>query len=246
LRNRVRFGGLTSISYNPCVREVVFASGNKEKLDEFREIIRQAELEIAVRAPAELGIDVEVEETGESFEENARIKAVEIARAIYVGMTPLAAGDRAAARARGILVIAEDSGLTIDALDGWPGVHSKRVASSDPERIALVLERLAECGIGTSPDSTGDAADLRRTARFVCAAAVADRSGVIFESRGEVEGLIAKMPSGEGGFGYDPIFFYAPENRTFAEMTRSEKSRVSHRRRALEKVCAWLEVDSLG
>lgn len=196
---------------------IVFATSNPGKLAEFREILSHCGLFYQVFVPSELGLDFEPEETGNSFEDNAAEKALSIAKALA---TVTSIGSR--------IVIAEDSGLEVDALYGWPGVNSKRVAPTDAGRISLLLDNLKDVPPG------------KRIARFVCCAAVADDERVLFESRGEVEGFITEKPSGAGGFGYDPVFFYPPAGKTFAEMTIAEKSAISHRRLALEEVCLWL------
>jgi XTP/dITP diphosphohydrolase len=129
------------------------------------------------------------------------------------------------------LVIADDSGLEIDALGGEPGVRSARLggpAATDADRVRLVLRRLE--GVPWE----------RRSARFRCVIAVARQGEVLADFSGEVEGIITHEPAGAGGFGYDPLFYYPPMDRTFAEMTGPEKSRVSHRGQALERAVGWL------
>jgi len=153
------------------------------------------------------------DETGASFDENARDKA------LYY------------AAATGEIVVAEDSGLEIDALDGAPGVHSARyggAALSYPEKFAIIYAALAERQALESP------------ARFVCAVALAHEGEILFEARGTVEGRIAPEPRGRGGFGYDPIFFYPPYNRTLAEVTKQEKAAVSHRGKAFRALREFL------
>jgi len=163
------------------------------------------------------------DETGLTFEENARAKA------LYY------------ASATGELTVAEDSGLEIDALGGAPGVESARfggVEATYPEKFALIYDRLRAAGRIDSP------------ARFVCALAltrgpvvgrVAGAPGIIFETRGVIEGRIAAAPAGGGGFGYDPIFFYPPYGCTLAEATAEQKSAVSHRGQAFRKLRGYLE-----
>ncbi len=153
------------------------------------------------------------EETGRTFEENARQKA------LYY------------AAATGALVVAEDSGLEIDALGGAPGVESARYGGADasyPQKFALIYDALAR------------AASRDRTARFVCALALVHEREVIFETRGTVEGRIAPEPRGAGGFGYDPIFFYPPYGRTLGEATEDEKAAVSHRGNAFRALRDFL------
>ena len=150
------------------------------------------------------------EETGRTFAENARLKA------LYY------------AKATGLLTVAEDSGLEIDALGGAPGIESARFGgerSSYPEKFALIYKALAS---------------RESAARFVCALAVADGSRILFEARGTIEGSIAPEPRGEGGFGYDPIFFYPPFGCTLAE-AGARKSTVSHRGAAFRQLRTFLE-----
>jgi XTP/dITP diphosphohydrolase len=157
-----------------------------------------------------------LEETGMTFAENARLKAL-----YYAGVT-------------GSLTVAEDSGLEIDALGGAPGIASARfggAGSSYPEKFALIYEALRQ-----HPNSD-------RTARFVCALALAEGAEILFEARGIVEGLIAPEPRGTGGFGYDPIFFYPPFGRTLAE-AGPLKSTVSHRANAFRELRAFLSTRS--
>jgi XTP/dITP diphosphohydrolase len=155
------------------------------------------------------------DETGATFAENARLKA------------------RHYAAVSGILTVAEDSGLEIDALDGAPGVHSARYgephAVTYPDKFALLYRALAARGLSES------------TARFTCALALARGDRILFETIGQVAGRIAPEPRGHGGFGYDPIFFYPPYGRTLAEVTRDQKARVSHRGQAFRKLRAFLE-----
>jgi XTP/dITP diphosphohydrolase len=153
------------------------------------------------------------EEAGVTFGENARAKA------LYY------------AAATGQLTVAEDSGLEIDALGGAPGVESARfggVETTYPEKFALIYDALRTQGAVTS------------TARFVCALTLARPHAIVFETRGAVEGRIAPSPAGDGGFGYDPIFFYPPFGRTLAQVGR-RKLDVSHRGQAFRALRAYLE-----
>lgn len=153
------------------------------------------------------------EETGRTFEANARQKA------LYY------------AAATGELTVAEDSGLEIDALDGVPGVESARFGGTEttyPEKFGLIYEALRHTGAATS------------TARFVCALALAQGATIVFEARGTIEGRVAPQPRGDGGFGYDPIFFYPPFGRTLAEAA-DRKTEVSHRGKAFRELRAFLE-----
>ena len=187
---------------------LVLATRNRHKVEEIRALLAEIATEVEI-----VGLDAfpgapEPEETGETFAENARIKAV------------------AAARATGHLALADDSGICIDALDGRPGVRSARWAgpgSGDAEWIAKTLHELQ--GV---PDE-------RRTARYVCALAIAAPDGAIVgETGGVFEGRIAHAPRGAGGFGYDPIFLLADDlGRTAAELTPEEKNARSHRGKAV-------------
>ena len=188
-----------------ATRRVVVATTNPHKLQEFREIL--ADLPIELVSPAELKLRVVVEETGATFAENAVLKAL------------------AYADAAGLLALADDSGLEIDALGGEPGIYSARWAGegvSYPQRFRMLEERLA----GMS--------DERRTARYRAAVALAEPAprGLYDVTEGTVEGRIAREARGSGGFGYDPIFYVPEERRTFGEMSAAEKHRMSHRARA--------------
>jgi XTP/dITP diphosphohydrolase len=187
------------------------ATTNPGKLREIREIL--AGLPLDLRTLADFPPVPSPDETGPTFADNARDKA------LYY------------ARTTGAMTVAEDSGLEIDALGGAPGVRSARFGgeeSSYPERFALIYKALADAGVRTSP------------ARFVCALAVARNGRILFESRGVVEGSIAPAPRGEGGFGYDPIFYYEPFGGTLAE-AGERKSSVSHRGQAFRAMRTWLQ-----
>lgn len=151
------------------------------------------------------------EETGQTFADNARLKVLHYARHFSD------------------LTVAEDSGLEIDALDGAPGLLSSRFnGASYAEKFTTIYAKLRSRGSPTS------------TARFVCALAVADGARVIFEASGTVEGYISQAPRGTGGFGYDPIFFYPPYDRTLAEVSAEAKAAVSHRGKAFRALQAFL------
>lgn len=190
----------------------VLATTNPHKVREIRTLLAGLDVEI-------LGLDalppIEApEETGTTFAENAALKA-----RYYASRT-------------GLPAIAEDSGLEIDALGGAPGVESARFQgehSTYPEKFAALYAML---------DSSGG---RDSTARFVCAVAVAGDDGVLFETRGTVEGRISPEPRGSHGFGYDPIFLYPPEGGTLAEVDDEVKRAVSHRGAAFREVRRWLE-----
>src|SRR5688500_9298927 len=178
--------------------DLLLASQNPGKLAEMKELV--AGLAFRVVSPGDLGIHVAPEETGASFIENAILKA------------------RHYARLSGRLTVADDSGLSVDALDGGPGLYSARFGgegASDADRNRLLLDRLA-----------GVPAD-RRGARFTSAVAVARGDDLLFQTVATVDGRIAEAPLGPHGFGYDPLFFYPPFGRTFGEVAPEEKARVS-------------------
>jgi XTP/dITP diphosphohydrolase len=184
--------------------QLLLATTNRHKIEELRELLRDAPYELI--SPRELGLDLDVPETGTSFAENAEIKA------------------RAWAQVAGMLALADDSGLEIDALHGEPGIYSARWGGRDmsyPERFRMLLARLD----GVPPES--------RTARYRCAVAIADPQGVRVLTEGVLEGRIADAPRGAGGFGYDPIFEVPELRRTVAELSAAEKHRISHRARAV-------------
>lgn len=188
---------------------VVLATANPGKLREFRSLLPTC---IDLVSAAELGVDLPPE-TGNTFAENALLKA------------------RAVTRVTGLIALADDSGLEVDALGGRPGVHSARFAgenATDAQNIALLLEQLR----GVPPE--------RRTARFRAVIALVAPDGREALAEGTVEGTIVEAPRGEHGFGYDPVFLPLSEQRTFAEMTLEEKNRLSHRARALERAVAIL------
>lgn len=187
--------------------ELLVATENAGKLREYRQLLKG--LPVTIVGPAEKGLSLAVAETGSTFAENARLKAT------------------AYARASGLLSLADDSGLEVDALDGAPGVYSARYAgpdASDAERIALLLHNMRKIPM---PE---------RTARFRCVIAVADPAGVAFSAEGTCEGYISLAPEGEHGFGYDPIFYLPQLGKTMAQITPAVKNRLSHRSRAAKAI----------
>jgi XTP/dITP diphosphohydrolase len=190
---------------------LLLATTNRNKVREIRAVLDVPSLElVGLDAWASLTAP---EETGRTFEENARQKA------------------RYYASATAELTVAEDSGLEVDALGGAPGVESARyggAAASYPEKFARLYDALARSGTRDS------------SARFVCALALVHHDVVLFEARGIVEGRIAPAPAGAGGFGYDPIFFYPPYGRTLGEASAEEKSHVSHRGQAFRALKAFV------
>lgn len=190
--------------------KLVLASKNPKKLKEMREILSHLGVEVCLQS--DVGIDVDVEETGTTFEENSLLKA------------------KAVMEASGLPAIADDSGLCVDALNGAPGVYSARYGGEgldDTGRYWLLLENMK----GQMP----------RTAKFVSVITCCFPNGDVLTARGECPGTIAFAPQGEGGFGYDPVFFVPPLKKTFAQLTAEEKNAISHRGKALEVFQVKLE-----
>ena len=191
--------------------EILVATTNAGKLREIRRILHDTP--VSLRTLDDFP-HVEIpEETGATFAENARQKALH-----YAGVT-------------GMLTMAEDSGFEVDTLNGEPGIYSARYLREDAtydERFADIYRRAREIG---STD---------RSARFVCALAVAHRGDVVFETAATVEGLLAEKPAGPNGFGYDPIFWYPDYGRTFGEVSDDEKTAVSHRGQAMRAFREYL------
>ena len=182
--------------------KIIAATKNKNKLREFGEILKGFE----IISQEDAGVDIDVEETGTTFEENSMLKA----KAIF--------------DATGIAAIADDSGLCVDALGGEPGVYSARYGGEgydDSGRVQLLLKNMQNV-----PDD-------KRTARFVCAITLVGADGVI-TARGECEGKIDYELKGENGFGYDPVFFVEKYGKTMAEVSPEEKNAISHRGKALK------------
>ena len=188
----------------------VLATHNPGKLREMGEILSSFGVEVV--SPADVGITVDVEETGTTFAENAMLKA------------------RAICAASGLPAIADDSGLCVDALNGAPGVYSARYGGEgldDTGRYRLLLENMR----GQTP----------RTAKFVSVITCCFPNGDVLSARGECPGTIAFAPMGEGGFGYDPVFFIPSLKKTFAQLSPEEKNAISHRGKALEAFQVKLE-----
>ena len=197
---------------------LLVATTNRDKLREIHAILDGASLELITLA--DLPPIVEPEETGATFAENARLKALYYAQAAQTTL-----------RDPSVLTVAEDSGLVVDALDGEPGVRSARYLRADAsyqERFDAIYRRLSE-----QPNRP-------RTARFVCALAAARGGNVVFETTGTIEGEISPAPHGTNGFGYDPIFLYPPYARTLAEVDDEQKLRVAHRGHAFRNLRTWL------
>ncbi|MBI4266049.1 MAG: non-canonical purine NTP pyrophosphatase [Acidobacteria bacterium] len=211
---------------------LLIATTNPDKLREIRHLLAHVPVDLV--SLRDLPPFPEPEETGTTFQENARLKA------LYYNARTRADPPRGPRGSSAVgceigpfdYTVAEDSGLVVDALDGEPGVHSARFLRADasyPERFAEIYRRLAE-----RPGRP-------RTARFVCALAVARDGRVAYETTGVIEGEIAAAPRGTAGFGYDPIFFYPPYGSTLAEVTEDAKLRVAHRGEAFRKLASWLK-----
>lgn len=186
-------------------KTVVVATTNSGKLYEINLIL--GDLGVELVRPADLGIRLDVDESGATYAENAALKAV------------------ACARLADLPSLGDDSGLEVEALGGAPGLHSARYAgagATDSDRYSLLLQRLE--GVPSE----------RRTARFCCAVALATPDGAVAVATGACAGRIALEPAGTNGFGYDPVFFLDEYGRTMAELPESVKNRISHRARALQ------------
>jgi XTP/dITP diphosphohydrolase len=194
---------------------LVVATTNPHKMREIRGLL--AGTPVTLAGLADLPRVPDPEETGDTFQANARLKA------LYYGRHLGPANE-------GALLVAEDSGLSIDALDGEPGVRSARFLREDagyPERFAEIYRRLRTHG-------------RPWTARFVGALAVVRLGEVVFETTGTIDGEIGDRPRGSGGFGYDPIFYYPPYGVTLAELPEEAKLRVAHRGHAFRALAEWL------
>ena len=185
--------------------KVVLASKNKHKLVEISKITEKFGFELVLQS--ELGVDIDVEETGTTFEENSLLKA------------------RAVMEATGLPALADDSGIAVDALNGEPGIYSARYgfdeSLDDWGRLELLLK------------NTEHVPDGQRQAQFVCVISFITPDGKVIQARGEIHGELTREPAGENGFGYDPIFYYPPLGKTTAELSPEEKNKVSHRANAL-------------
>ena len=185
--------------------KVVLASRNPHKLVEIDAITRKLGIELVLQS--ELGIDIDVEETGTTFEENSFQKA------------------QAVMKATGLPALADDSGIAVDALNGEPGVYSARYgwdkSMTDHDRLLLLLKNTEHVPVG------------QRQAQFVCVITMVTPDGQVIQARGEIHGELLREERGENGFGYDPIFYYPPLGMTTAELPPEQKNQVSHRANAL-------------
>ena len=186
--------------------KVVLASKNKHKLVEISKITEKFGIELVLQS--ELGVDIDVEETGSTFEENSFQKA------------------EAVMKATGLPALADDSGIAVDALNGEPGIYSARYgfdeSLDDWGRLLLLLK------------NTEHVPDGQRQAQFVCVITLVTPEGQIVQALGEIHGELTREARGENGFGYDPIFYYPPLGKTTAELDPEEKNQVSHRANALK------------
>lgn len=195
------------------MKKLVLASNNSGKIKEIKELLK--ELNIEVFSLKDMGIDINVVEDGETFEENSRKKAEEIYDELIKN------------NKSNFIVMADDSGLEVDYLNGEPGVYSARYAGEDGNYKKNNEKLLREL--------RGVPFEGRR-ARFICHISLVYGKKEYIGVKGSVEGYILEEARGEDGFGYDPLFFYEPFNRTFSEMTMMEKNKISHRGIALRKV----------
>lgn len=194
------------------MKKIVFASNNNGKIKEVREILKDFDSQVLTMKEA--GADIDIEENGKTFEENALIKA------------------RAVMQITGEITMADDSGLEIDYLNGEPGVYSARYMGHDTSydiKNNAIIERMK--------NAEGD----ERSARFVCAIAAVFPDGKEFVKRGTMEGVIGEKPVGDNGFGYDPILFLPQYNKSSAQLTSEEKNSISHRGEALNKMKQEIE-----
>jgi len=192
--------------------KLLLATTNKGKVAEYRYLFKGLPFDLVT--PLDQGLEVGVKEGDISMEENARYKA-----AVYAGLS-------------GLVTVADDSGLEVDALGGEPGIRSARYAgeyASDWDKIKYLLHKLR--GVPRE----------KRTARFRCIIAVATPQRVMEACEGECQGSIALEPKGENGFGYDPIFYLPEYGKTMAELSSELKNKISHRARAAQKACRVLE-----
>ena len=186
--------------------KVVLASKNPHKLVEISQITEKFGMELVLES--QLGVDIDVEETGSTFEENSFLKAETVMKAT------------------GLPALADDSGICVDALGGEPGIYSARYGFDDSlddfGRLQLLLR------------NTENVPDGQRQAQFVCVITFVTPDGKVIQARGEVHGELLRAPFGEGGFGYDPIFYYPPFGKSLAQVSPAEKNSVSHRANALK------------
>lgn len=195
--------------------QAVLVSHNKKKIAELRAILADVCPDLTLLSAGEAGLPDDIPEDGDTFADNALIKARAAAALGYIG-------------------IADDSGLTVDALGGAPGVYSARYAGEHGDDAANNAKLLRE--LAARPNEP-------RTAAFVCAMACVFPDGGSFTCEGRCPGEILESARGEGGFGYDPLFLYVPAGKSFAELSGEEKNRISHRARALAEFAPRLAAE---
>jgi XTP/dITP diphosphohydrolase len=187
------------------MKKLLIATNNQGKIQEFQELLKGIPYELVT--PGQIGLKLDVEESGDSYAANAEIKA------------------KAFAKAAKMLALADDSGLEVDALGGAPGIKSARYAghnATDMNKVEYLLSQIKNVPLE------------KRTARFRCVIAIAHENGRVDFCRGTCEGLITLEPRGKAGFGYDPIFLFPELGKTMAELPEAEKNRISHRGRAAQ------------
>jgi XTP/dITP diphosphohydrolase len=192
--------------------KLLLATNNRGKVQEYRDLLAGIPCELVT--PAQIGLKLEVAETGSTYQENARLKA------------------EAFAKASGLPALADDSGLEVDALDGEPGIRSSRYAgegAKDTDRVHYLLNKLKN----VPPE--------KRTARFRCVIALAFPEGKTVFYSGSCDGSITLSPRGNAGFGYDPVFYFPELKKTMAELPAAVKNQISHRARAAWKARTVLE-----
>lgn len=195
--------------------ELLIATKNQGKLEEIKKLFYQSAVPVTLYFLPDFGITADCDETGKTFTGNATIKSLFYGEFV---------------KGRGIYVVGDDSGLAVDALDGAPGIYSSRYSgpgATDETNMAKLLQGLQN--------------EKNRSAKFITAASLSLEGNVIRTFTGEVEGVIIDDRRGDGGFGYDPIFFYPPYEKTFAQLSTEEKNRISHRARAFQKIKNYLE-----
>ena len=198
--------------------KIVLASRNRKKIGELRALLSKHFEKIEILSLDDVGIEGEIEENGATFEENALIKA------------------RVAATT-GLIGVGDDSGLTVDYLGGEPGIYSARYAA----RCGFAGEHNDEANNTVLFEKLAGVPEAERTAAFVCTIACVFPDGRELTVRGEVQGRILTEYVGNGGFGYDPLFYYEPFGKTFASLSPDEKNAISHRGRAIEKLAEALK-----
>ncbi|NFG24531.1 XTP/dITP diphosphatase [Clostridium botulinum] len=195
------------------MKKLILASNNIKKIKEMKDLLK--DLNIEIKSLNEENINIDVEEDGSTFEENAKKKAKEIYDFLKLR------------NERNFLVLSDDSGLEVDYLNGAPGIYSARYAGehgNDEKNNEKLLMELSN--VTTN----------KRTAKFVCQIAMFDEEGRYYSITGEANGVVLEKQQGNDGFGYDPLFLYRPLNKTFAELTLEEKNNISHRGVALKKL----------